>query len=259
MAAVAIPLQLPIAAQELPQWHREQAAASYRTAGAQLLRLKLAVALLFLEELGQGLVVVVNQVLAQVASLAAVQPDHLVHGHGSVVASIAAVQQTQLVVRIPAGVAHDLAENVVEARDEVTVVLRTLDRLACFFSQLGSHPLVGIDEQDPVIGGHLHGGVALAREVIEEPSLHARAPEPARKLDRPVNAPAVQQEPLVRPAQRLETGDDVLLLVARDHGGGDAYHRRTSPATKKAAAASQPAMLTMAPTLKLAGSKRKMT
>src|SRR5579885_1592770 len=130
MAAVAPTLELPKAPDKLADGHREHAAQPHRSSGTQVLRLERAVALLLSKELPESGVVVVDEVLTQVAGLSAVQPHHLVHRHGLVVAGVAPIQEAHLIVGVPAGGPHDLTEDVVEAGDEIAVMLGPVDGLA---------------------------------------------------------------------------------------------------------------------------------
>src|SRR5581483_8898598 len=99
------------------------------------------------------------------ARLAAIELRNLVDGHRFHVAAVAPIEQPQLIVGIPARMAHDLSQDAVETGNHVPVALGPRPARSAPRRELRGYPLTSIDEQDPVVLGHPHRGVALAGKI----------------------------------------------------------------------------------------------
>ena len=181
------------------------------------------------------LVALVAQVLdgqrVEVADLEALVPGHdLDHGEHRLVdrteeADVGPVSpQTELAVGRPADLRHELHR---EAH------VRRIGRevLADGRVAAGSHPLVGVDVEDPVAGREVERRVAGEREVGLPLVVPYTRAVPLGDGDGVVGRPGVDDDDLVDQAvQRTEARVEVLGLVADDDRGGQAHRRSGSHA-----------------------------
>ena len=79
---------------------------------------------------------------------------------------------------------------------------------------------VGIDEQDPVLGG-LRVSESLLITVSRPVSLNDAFGILPANFDGSIRAERIHHHDLVAPAQAIEASADVLLLVETNHNSGD--------------------------------------
>ena len=219
MKTVLVPFQRDVAPSELPEGlHDEIVGLGSDTLIEQDLGFVVRVAILPLDELSQGVVVVVDQGILQVP-LGAVQDHDLVNLAPGVVAGLAVPQQAQLVVGIPAGMVDHSAEDVVVAGNPPARARFILHGAAHLGGQLRRGALVGINEEDPVGIHSIQGGIALLGEVLK-PVLQNRRPRPLRELHRSILAEGVEHHHLIGPLHAGDALRDIPLLVFGEDNDG---------------------------------------
>src|SRR5207342_2373164 len=152
----------------------------------------------------------------------------LMHFARAAPAAAAAVEQAQDAVRIGVAVAQELAEILDQPGETVTGrgggaarALR-LDRR----TQLRADAFVGVQAQDPVVGGLFDRELFLAAETVERPRNHActqRLGDRARGIGRM----RVDHHDLVAERERGEAVANAVGLVERDNARGNRHARRT--------------------------------
>jgi hypothetical protein len=81
--------------------------------------------------------------------------------------------------------------------------------------------LVGVEDQDPLVGHLVHGPVLLGGRAIVGALVEADLLEAADDLGGAVGREGVDHQDLVAPEERLDAAGDVRLLV---EGGDDRRH-----------------------------------
>ena len=141
-------------------------------------------------------------------------------------AGAAAVVEAQLVVGIPVGRADPASEMERDSRHPVAGgVGLALQHTADLGGQLGRHPFVGVEREDPVVAGLGRRVVLLCH--VPGPRAHGHPwCEPPGDLHRGVGAAGIDDHDLVGPRHRLERGRQIGGLVARDHRDRQLRHGR---------------------------------
>ncbi|MNT28500.1 hypothetical protein D3C72_1641910 [compost metagenome] len=102
----------------------------------------------------------------------------------------------------------------------------SLDHAPDLVGQGLGHPLVGVDEQDPVAGGGVHADVLVQVEVLALVGVHdhMRRVAPGH-LGGLVDRLVVDHHDLVGERQALQASGDAGGLVVGDHDGAETGHR----------------------------------
>ncbi len=135
----------------------------------------------------------------------------------------AAAEEAQLAVGIESAVTHPAAEDLVAAVDPVGAVLGVAgEQLADALLERSGENLVGVEQEDPVRGAFVDGGVLLATMTFEgldeDPGVVA-----ASDLQGAIGGEGVDDDDLVGEAHGVEGARKIGLLVHRDHGDGESH------------------------------------
>jgi hypothetical protein len=181
-----------------------------------------AVALHVFEVLGEGGVGVVEEVAVEAAFGAGVAGGAV--GAGLVDhAGSAAPEETQFAVWVVTAVAHPAAEDLIAAVDPIgTEFGGGLEERADGLLEGGGEHFVGVEEENPVAGALVDGGVLLAAVAFEILGEY-ECIEGARDVKGAIGGVGVNDEDLVGEADGLEGARKVALFVHRDHGDGEGH------------------------------------
>ena len=170
---------------------------------------------------------VVLEVVMERARTSLFQLHRLVHAL-AVEAADTSIVEPQLIVGIPIGSANPAAQVVRHARHAIAAHRRPCTHdLLDLGGELRRNPLVGVDRQDPVVGGDLGGVVALravARPVVDDDAGRVASGE-RHGLVRTVR---VDDHDFVGPFDGFERPLDVGRLVSRDDRHGQLHTRECS-------------------------------
>ena len=135
----------------------------------------------------------------------------------------AAPEEAQLAVGVIAAVADEAAEDLVAAVDPVGGgVGGSGEQGADGGLEVGGEDFVGVEEEDPVAGALVDGGVLLAAVAFEVFSEDAGV-EGAGDVEGAVGGVGVDEDDLVGEGDGCKGAGQVGLLVHRDHGDGEGH------------------------------------
>jgi hypothetical protein len=139
---------------------------------------------------------------------------------------------TGIVIRIPSAIANSTIPEIILPGHTICGMLSPIDRQdGC--TQFGSHSLIGINVENPLVGRQPGSKVLLSAEPFPLPLEKSDLGKTLADLPGPIRAPRVDNDDLIDEIEALQAAGDILFLVESYYGSGNAHIASRNPSLQK--------------------------